>query len=90
MTKLQPALALLARCLLAFIFLYEGIAKVENYGMIVDYMEAHGVSGRLLPLVILTEILGGSLPHFVAARCCPSSEIHHGSECSPQGLALLT
>ena len=31
---------------------------------VADYMQAHGVEGRLLPLVILTELGGGLLVLF--------------------------
>ena len=59
MTRLQPALACGA-LLLAFIFIFEGVPR-SRATTVVDYMQAHGVSGRLLPFVILTEILGGAL-----------------------------
>ena len=54
-------LGLLARAMLAYIFILEGAAKITSYAGVVDYMQAHGVDGRLLPLVILTELGGGLL-----------------------------
>jgi putative oxidoreductase len=57
-------LGLLARAMLAYIFIVEGAEKVGNYTGTVDYMQANGVDGRLLPLVILTELGGGLLVLF--------------------------
>ena len=57
-------LALLARAMLAYIFILEGAAKITSYAGVVDYMQSHGVDGRLLPLVILTELGGGLLVLF--------------------------
>src|ERR1700722_8134668 len=57
-------LGLLARAMLAYIFILEGAGKIASYAGVAGYMEAHGVSGRLLPLVILTEHGGGLLVLF--------------------------
>src|SRR6202034_1908500 len=57
-------LSLLARAMLAYIFLVEGVGKIAGYAGVADYMQAHGVDGRLLPLVILTELGGGLLVLF--------------------------
>ena len=57
-------LGLLARAMLAYIFIVEGIAEIGQYAGVVDYMQANGVDGRLLPLVILTELGGGLLVLF--------------------------
>jgi putative oxidoreductase len=54
-------LGLLGRAMLAYIFIFEGAEKIANYGGVVGYMQANGVDGRLLPLVILTELGGGLL-----------------------------
>jgi putative oxidoreductase len=54
-------LGLLARAMLAYIFLVEGVGKIGGYAGVAGYMQAHGVDGRLLPLVILTELGGGLL-----------------------------
>jgi len=57
-----PDLAAFAgRLLLALIFVMEGWIKVADYSGTVGYMEANGVPGALLPLVILTELGGGLL-----------------------------
>ena len=50
--------------MLAYIFILEGAGKIASYAGIADYMQAHGVDGRLLPLVILTELGGGLLVLF--------------------------
>ena len=57
-------LGLLARAMLAYIFILEGVGKIANYAGVAGYMQAHGVDGRLLPLVILTELGGGLLVLF--------------------------
>ena len=61
MESLQSPAALLARFGLSWIFLLEGVGKLGNYSATIDYMAANGVSGSLLPLVILTELGGGLL-----------------------------
>ena len=48
-----------ARLFLAQIFLFAGISKITGYAGTQGYMEAMGVPGTLLPLVILLEIGGG-------------------------------
>ena len=50
---------LLARLLLAHIFILAGLSKIGAYSGTQGYMEAMGVPGMLLPLVIAFEILGG-------------------------------
>jgi putative oxidoreductase len=57
-------LGLLARAMLAYIFIVEGVGKIAGYAGVTGYMQAHGVDGRLLPLVILTELGGGLLVLF--------------------------
>ena len=55
-----PAIiAPVGRVLLALIFVMAGLDKIGNYASTQAYMEAMGVPGALLPLVILTEIAGG-------------------------------
>lgn len=57
-------LGLLARAMLAYIFIVDGVEAIGNYAGVVQYMQANGVDGRLLPLVILTELGGGLLVLF--------------------------
>jgi putative oxidoreductase len=58
---LQNLAALAGRVLLATIFVIEGWLKITDYSGTISYMVENGVSGRLLPLVILTELGGGAL-----------------------------
>ncbi|OWU85761.1 membrane protein [Oceanicola sp. 22II-s10i] len=47
------------RALLALIFIVSGFQKITGYAGTQGYMEAMGVPGALLPLVILVELVGG-------------------------------
>src|SRR5271154_1026022 len=64
LSRWAPPLGLLARAMLAYIFILEGAAKITSYAGVAKYMQANGVDGRLLPLVILTELGGGLLVLF--------------------------
>lgn len=57
--SVQAVLSLLARVLMAYIFIVAGWGKVTDYASTVGYMEAMGVSGQLLPLTIFAELGGG-------------------------------
>ncbi len=46
------------RILISLMFLFSGIHKITAYSGTQGYMEAMGVPGQLLPLVIITEVLG--------------------------------
>jgi putative oxidoreductase len=59
MTQLTSNAAPLARLLLAFMFITSGLQKITGYAGTQQYMEAMGVPGALLPLAILTEVVGG-------------------------------
>ena len=59
LARWSAPLGLLARAMLAYIFIVEGVGKIGHYGDVAGYMAAHGVDTRLLPLVILTELGGG-------------------------------
>lgn len=52
---------LLARAMMAYIFVVEGFGKITSYASVAGYMREHGVAPALLPLVILTEFGGGLL-----------------------------
>ncbi len=54
-------LMLVARGMLAYIFIVDGVGAISGYAGVADYMRANGVDARLLPLVILTELGGGLL-----------------------------
>ena len=58
-TKLQQLAAPLGRFMLAIIFVMAGLTKITQYAGTQGYMEAMGVPGALLPLVIITEAVGG-------------------------------
>jgi putative oxidoreductase len=62
--RLSGPLLLLARAMLAYIFVLEGYGKIMSYGAVAGYMAQHGVPTALLPVVILTELGGGLLVLF--------------------------
>ncbi|MBJ9986970.1 DoxX family protein [Acinetobacter sp. S40] len=55
----DSVISLIARILMAYIFLVAGWGKITAYSATVGYMEAMGVPGGLLPLTILVEFGGG-------------------------------
>ena len=57
----EPAAALLGRLLLSALFLHEAWSKAAGYSMAIDYMQAFGVPGQLLPLAIGFELVCGLL-----------------------------
>ena len=61
MNKLQSIAAPGGRILISFMFIYYGLTKIGSYTGTQGYMEAMGVPGALLPLVIAFEILGGQM-----------------------------
>ena len=56
---MDKVIELAGRILLGHIFLLAGINKISAYEGTAGYMEAMGVPGMLLPLVIILEIVGG-------------------------------
>lgn len=56
---MEKATQLTARVFLGHIFLLAGVSKIGAYGATAGYMDAMGVPGALLPLVIVFEIAGG-------------------------------
>jgi putative oxidoreductase len=59
MNALHAPLSLVARILLATIFIQAGAGKIPGYAGTQAYMAKFGVPGELLPLVIALEIAGG-------------------------------
>lgn len=59
MNTLQTIAAPAGRVLISLMFVYYGLNKLFGYAGTQGYMEAMGVPGALLPLVIATEVLGG-------------------------------
>ena len=64
LTRFSGPLMLLARAMLAYVFIVDGAGAIADYSGTVRYMQANGVDGRLLPLVILTELGGGLMVLF--------------------------
>jgi putative oxidoreductase len=59
---MNAPVSLIARLLMAFIFIMAGLNKIgAGYAGTQGYMEAHGIPGLVLPLVILLELGGGIL-----------------------------
>ena len=59
MDKMRDVALLVGRILLALMFVVAGWGKIGGYAGTQGYMEAMGVRGALLPLVILLELGGG-------------------------------
>jgi putative oxidoreductase len=57
----RGAVDLIGRVVLSIIFIQTGWSKIFGYAGTVEHMNAAGVPGALLPLVILTELGGGLL-----------------------------
>jgi putative oxidoreductase len=60
-------IALLARLGMAYVFLVEGYDKIAYAADVASYMEANGVSAKLLPLAAAIELGGGLM--VVAGLC---------------------
>lgn len=56
---MNNVISLIARLLLAQLFLLPGLNKLSGFAATQGYMESMGVPGMLLPLVILLEVGGG-------------------------------
>lgn len=59
MTSSHALTSLLARLLIAPIFIWAGWGKIADYAGSAGYMEAHGLPAILLPLAIVAELGGG-------------------------------
>lgn len=59
MKKLEDIGVLVARILMPVLFITAGWGKITGYAGTQQYMEAMGVPGAMLPLVILLEFGGG-------------------------------
>ena len=64
---LGDAASLLARLLVAYLFVFEGWGKITGYADTQSYMAQFGVEPRLAPLVIALEFGGGLALAFGAA-----------------------
>jgi putative oxidoreductase len=59
MSSIHDLITLVARVLIASLFIVFGYEKVTGYAASVGYMEAYGLPGALLPLAIAAELGGG-------------------------------
>lgn len=59
MSKHHDLVSLIARFLLAAIFIQAGLGKVTDYAGTAGYMQANGVPAIMLPAAILLELGGG-------------------------------
>ena len=58
-SNVENTVTLIARILMAYIFIIAGWGKLTAYGATAGYMESMGVPAALLPLTILVEFGGG-------------------------------
>ena len=59
MKQIQSIAAPAGRILISMMFVTSGFSKISGYTATQGYMEAMGVPGVILPLVIAVELLGG-------------------------------
>ena len=59
MSPIEKFAAPIGRLFIALIFVMSGLSKMGSYPGVAGWMEAMGVPGALLPLVIALEVLGG-------------------------------
>ena len=57
--QLNVVVSIIARVLVAYIFIVAGYGKISGYAATAGYMEAMGVPAALLPLTIFVELGGG-------------------------------
>lgn len=55
----DSSVLLVARCLVAGLFLWSGIGQVSGYDETAIFMTRHGVIGALLPIAVFIELAGG-------------------------------
>jgi putative oxidoreductase len=57
----DSSVLLVARCLLAGLFLWSGVGKVGGYGEAVQLVNSQGLMGVLVPVTIVIEVTGALL-----------------------------
>ena len=57
----ENSVLLVARCLLAALFLWSGIGQIQGYDETAIYLARHGVIGSLLPVAVFVELAGAVL-----------------------------
>jgi len=77
----RPYFITLGRVLMSIMFIQAGVSKIFGFAGAQSYMEAHGVPGMLLPLVILTEVGAG---YVFCSACSPAGQpsLLQASACS--------
>ena len=55
------SILLVARCLVAGLFVWSGIGQVQGYDETASFMIHHGVMSNLLPIAVFIELAGGIL-----------------------------
>jgi len=89
MEKFAPYLILIGRVVLSFIFIQSGWGKIFGYAATVEHMNAAGVPGALLPLVILPEPAAGFA---CCSGCSPATRPSRSpvSACLPPGSSITS
>ena len=57
----DSSVLLVARCLVAGLFLWSGVGQAAGYDQTAIFMTRHGVIGNLLPIAVFVELAGGIL-----------------------------
>ena len=57
----NSSVLLVARCLIAGLFLWSGLGQVQGYDETMEFMIHHGVMANLLPVAVFIELAGGVL-----------------------------
>ena len=55
----DSSVLLVARCLVAALFIWSGIGQVAGYDETATFMSRNGVIGNLLPISVFIELAGG-------------------------------
>lgn len=99
MTTSHALVSLIGRVLLSAIFIVAGAQKIFGYEGTLGYMQANGVPGVLLPLVIFAELAGGLAILFgvlsrwaalaLAIFCVIAAALFHSNLADPIQVALF-
>ena len=57
----DSSVLLVARCLVAALFLWSGIGRISGYNETAIFMSRHGLIGNLLPVAVFIELAGAIL-----------------------------
>jgi putative oxidoreductase len=89
MDSAGPYLKLVGRVLLSIMFIQSGVGKIFGYAGTEEHMNAAGVPGTLLPLVIVTEV-GGGLHVLLGLFTRYAAIASPVSACSPPGSSTIS